>query len=355
MLALTGKLGIQEVPEVLKRLQAEAPKEGPLRLDLSGLSQIDSAGVAMLAIEAKRLQKQGQRLELVKVPPKLQETLKLFPMVASPGDQPAAPKDKLLVRLGGFGAEAFEILIQYLQLFADAAWFMVSGFFKKKGIDWSQVLFEMAQMGSKALGVVGLIAFLVGGTMALQAATQLRQFGANIFVVDLIGISMTRELGPLMAAIVVAGRSGSSVAAEIGTMVITEEIDALKTMGFHPTRFLVVPKLLAITLTQPLLTAFADFLGILGAFVVAVTSLEIGPDTFMDRLHQSLFLKDVLTGVLKSVIFAQIIVTIGAISGFRTQGGADAVGRSTTRAVVASIFTVIVADAIASIVFYVGG
>jgi phospholipid/cholesterol/gamma-HCH transport system permease protein len=190
--------------------------------------------------------------------------------------------------------------------------------------------------------------------MALQSAAQLRQFGANIFVVDLIGISMTRELGPLMAAIVVAGRSGSAVAAEIGTMVITEEVDALKTMGLHPTRFIIVPKVIAITLTQPLVTMLANVAGIFGGFLVGVTYLEIGPSAFMNRLFASLYVKDLLTGLIKSILFAQLIVTIGALCGLRTKGGADAVGRSTTTSVVAGIFAVITADAVASLVFYFG-
>ena len=137
-------------------------------------------------------------------------------------------------------------------------------------------------------------------------------------------------------------------------MVITEEIDALKTMGLHPTRFLIVPKFIAITITQPLLTVLADLLGILGGFLVAVLYLEVGPTTFFDRLQESLFVKDIVTGLIKSVIFAQLIVTVGALCGLRTKGGADAVGRSTTIAVVAGIFSVIVADALASMVFYFG-
>lgn len=353
-LSLQGELTAATVPEQLARLRAELPAEGPVVLELSGVSRIDSAGVALIAVEAKRLQRAGRGLKLVAAPEAVREALSLFPYVEPPAATEAGARPGVLERLGSFGADWALIGFTYLQLFADSAWFMVTGLFKRRGLRWGQVGFEMSQMGSKALGVVGLIAFLVGGTMALQAAVQLRKFGANIFVVDLIAISMTRELGPLMAAIVVAGRSGSSVAAEIGTMVITEEIDALKTMGLHPTRFLVVPKMMAITLTQPLLTMYADALGILGAFVVGATWLGISPATFATRLHMALFMKDIVTGIFKSVLFAQIIVTIGALCGFRTRGGADAVGRSTTAAVVASIFVVIVADAICSTVFYLG-
>lgn len=354
MLSLQGKLVAAGLAEVRPRLAAPPPGEGPVDVDLSAVVEIDSAGVAMLVLASRRWAAAGRPLRLQGAPDKVQRTLALFPSLGEEVPPEAGDAPGALERLGGSGFKVWEILLTYLVLCADTAWFTVGGLLKRKGIRWRAVGYEMSEMGSKALGVVGLIAFLVGGTMALQSAVQLRQFGANIFVVDLIGISMTRELGPLMAAIVVAGRSGSSVAAEIGTMVITEEIDALKTMGLHPTRFLIVPKFLAITITQPLLTALADLFGIVGGFLVAILYLEVGPTTFIDRLQESLYVKDLLTGLIKSVIFAQLIVTVGALCGLRTKGGADAVGRSTTIAVVAGIFSVIVADAVASMIFYFG-
>ncbi|HET6344575.1 MAG TPA: ABC transporter permease, partial [Myxococcota bacterium] len=188
-----------------------------------------------------------------------------------------------------------------------------------------------------------------------QSAAQLRQFGANLFVADLIGVSITRELGPLITAIVVAGRSGSAIAAEIATMVITEEIDALKTMGLNVTRFIIVPKVVAISITQPILTVMANALAIFGGFLVAIFYLDVSPVAFLGRLQTALFVKDVLTGLFKSLLFANLIVTIGALCGLRTTGGADAVGRSTTTSVVAGIFAIIVADAACSLIFYFGG
>ena len=354
MVALTGELTVHRIRALQAELEKTAQSTERLELDLSGVTTIDSAGVAMLALYARQLRTEGRTLVLRGTPDAVVATLRLFPDVGDEEAASARQSGSLLERVGAWGGEVIELGRQVLQLFADAAWFTIADLFKRKGMRWGVVAYEMSAMGANAVGVVGLIAFLIGATMALQSATQLRQFGANIFVVDLIGISMTRELGPLMAAIVVAGRSGSSVAAEIGTMVISEEVDALKTMGLHPTRFLVVPKLLAISLTQPLLTVLADLAGITGGFVVAVTYLEVGPTTFFERLQTALFAKDLLTGLVKSVMFAQLIVVVAAISGFRTRGGADAVGRSTTTAVVAGIFAVIVADAVASLVFYFG-
>jgi phospholipid/cholesterol/gamma-HCH transport system permease protein len=342
--------GVREAEEVLEVARIG---EGPVELDLAKVKEADSAGAAMLSIFAKEMRAEGRTVALKNVSESVKRALDLFPFTPD-ADRPEIEKKSILEKIGERASLGWEVFVDYLLLAADSAFFTVQGLLQRRGIRWPTVMYEMASMGSRALGVVGLIAFLVGGTMALQSAAQLRQFGANIFVVDLIAISMTRELGPLMAAIVVAGRSGSAVAAEIGTMVITEEVDALKTMGLHPTRFLIVPKLIAITITQPLLTVLADVLGIAGGFLVAVTYLEVSPSTFFSRLEEAMYLKDLLTGLVKSVIFAELIVTVGALCGLRTRGGADAVGRSTTTSVVAGIFAVITADALASLVFYFG-
>lgn len=353
MLSLKGALVRAEVLAAEQALAPAIAAGGKIELDLSAVTSIDSAGVALLATYARRLRDAGGSLHLVGARPEVQRTLQLFPFLEEvPPEVPERPG--WFETMGERGLLAREVALQYLVLCADAAYFTVQGIWQRRGIRWSVVLYEMSMMGSKATGVVGLIAFLVGTTITLQSADQLRQFGANIFAVNLIGVSMTRELGPLMAAIVVAGRSGSAVAAELGTMMVSEEIDALKTLGLHPTRFLVVPKLLAITITQPLLTAMADAAGIFGGFLVCTSYLDIAPGVFLDRLQESLYLKDLMTGLVKSVVFAQLIVSIGALCGLRTKGGADAVGRSTTLSVVAGIFAVIVADAIASLIFYFG-
>ncbi len=352
MRVLEGKLTRARVPALAGDLEVAWRTKGPLSLDLSAVSEIDSAGAALLASYKRRADREGRTFEVTGLSDEVARTLDLFPLVEA---KPVAhERPGFFERVGQSGAYAQAVVLEYLIMVADVAWFGVVGLFKRPRIRWRIVGYEMSNMGSQAFGVVGLIAFLVGGTIALQSAVQLRNFGANIFVVDLIGVSLTRELGPLMAAIVVAGRSGSAVAAELATMQITEEVDAIKTMGLNPTRFLILPKVVAITLTQPVLTTFANLLGILGGLLVALTYLEVGVEPFFNRLLQALFLRDLLIGLVKSVIFAQLIVTISALIGMRTRGGADAVGRSATASVVASIFAVIVADAFASVVFYFG-
>ncbi len=354
MSGLVGTLTRDTIASSRRILEAQWAASGPITVDLSGIEAVDSAGAALLASFARRARAAGREVRFVGLQEPVEQTLALFPFPAAPEVSTERPPG-FFERLGEQAAEGLDFLGAAVMLAADVSWFTATGLFRRKGLRWSAVAFEMAQMGSRALGVVGLISFLVGATMALQSAAQLRQFGANIFVVDLVAVSITRELGPLITAIVVAGRSGSAVTAELATMTITEEIDALKTMGLNPIRFLVVPKVLAITLTQPLLTTLADTLAIAGGFLVAATYLGIGPETFVSRLEEALYLKDLLTGLIKSVAFAQLIVLIGAVVGLRTRGGADAVGRSTTTSVVAGIFAVIVADAVFSLLFYFQG
>jgi phospholipid/cholesterol/gamma-HCH transport system permease protein len=338
------------VAQAAASVDAAWPAQGPLQLELQQVRAIDSAGAALIAQWQRRAQAEGRSLQVTGASPEVARTLQLMPLVTEQAERPRLAG--VVERVGEQAAELGQALLEYLLLCADVFWYGVRGLLRPREIRWPVVAYEMSAMGSQALGVVGLISFLVGGTIALQSAAQLRQFGANIFVADLIGVSLTRELGPLMAAIVVAGRSGSAVAAELGTMMVSEEIDALRTMGLSPARFLVLPKFIAITITQPLLTVLADLLGIFGGFLVAIMYLGVGPEAFVERLLGSLMLKDLLVGLIKSVAFAGLIVTIGALYGLRTHGGADAVGRSATQSVVASIFAVIVADAVASMVFY---
>jgi phospholipid/cholesterol/gamma-HCH transport system permease protein len=194
---------------------------------------------------------------------------------------------------------------------------------------------------------------MLGLVVAYQSADQLRNYGANVFIADIIGLSMLREFAPLMTAIIVAGRSGSAYAAQIGTMQVTEEIDAMRTLGIEPQEMLVLPKLLALAIALPLLTVFADVLGVLGGMLMARTQLDVSFTQFLDRLGKAVSVTSYLTGIGKAPVFATIIVVVGCFQGFRTQGSAESVGRQTTRSVVHSIFLVIVADALFSVAFNV--
>ncbi len=204
----------------------------------------------------------------------------------------------------------------------------------------------MEKTGVNALPIVALISFLLGLVIAFMSSLQLQQFGANIYVASLVSIAMVSELGPIMTAIVVAGRSGSAFAAEIGTMRISEEIDALFLMGFAPTLFLVVPRITAAIIVVPLLTLFSDIFAVFGGLVVGVFLLDLTMSAYIAQTLKALSLFEVLWGLSKSVVFAAMIGWIGCLRGFQTRGGADAVGNAATSAVVTSIFFIILVDSI---------
>lgn len=207
------------------------------------------------------------------------------------------------------------------------------------------------RIGWNSIPIVAVIAFFVGLILAMQAAYQLKPFGATIYVANLVAVAQTRSLGPIITAIVIAGRSGSAIAAEIGTMKVAEELDALRTMGLNPIGFLVVPRFLAMLIMLPALVLLADLVGIFGAYVFSVGALDITGVRFINQTAQALLMKDVLTGLIKSVFFGMIIVGIGCYEGFIVEGGAEGVGRSTTNSVVASIFLIIFADVIFTALF----
>jgi phospholipid/cholesterol/gamma-HCH transport system permease protein len=212
---------------------------------------------------------------------------------------------------------------------------------------------QAMEAGVRALPILSLITFFIGLILALQAAYELRRFGAMGFVASAVAISMTRELGPLITAVIVIGRSGSAFAAEIGTMKVTEEIDALETMAIDPVGFLVAPKFVAMIIMLPCLTIWANFMGILGGALFGVFKADFTFERYILASLDALFLRDVLTGLVKSFMFGITITAVGCQEGFNTGGGAEQVGRSTTKAVVVSIFLVILVDLIFTMLFFV--
>lgn len=207
-------------------------------------------------------------------------------------------------------------------------------------------------MGVNGVPIVALIAFMMGLILAFQSAHQLERLGMEIYVADLVAVSMTRELGPVITAIVVAGRSGSSIAAELSTMKIQEELDALRVMGLNPAAFLLAPRLLAMLIALPLLTAFADLVSILGGVVCGTAVIGLSLEQYLTRTEEALLMRDFLSGLGKAVVFAGLIVSVAAWCGFTVKGGAEGVGRATTKAVVLGIFLVIVGDLVFTGLFY---
>ena len=314
--------------------------------------RLDNVGVGFLEHLAVDAAGKGRRLRLVDVSAHAAKVL---------GTHQAPPRGGVPgIRIPGFfertGAQAVDAASQsfhFLVLTADTLFLSFSALVRGQ-IPWRTFIAQSIRLGSDSLPIIALISFLVGLTTALQAAAQLLQFGANIYIADLVGVAMVVELGPLMTAIVMAGRSGSSVAAEISTMVISEEVDALKTMGINPVRYVLVPKMFALVFTMPLLTMMSMAVGIVGGVLVAIFYLDLSFQAFWIEMIGALSLKDLGQAMLKAVTFAILIGLTAGHTGFRAQGGATGVGRATTASVVGSIFLVIVFDAIYSLLFYFG-
>ncbi len=315
-------------------------------LDCSDLETLDTAGALAIwhLAQAHGVEPAGLRTEFAA----------LYEQVAELAAQPAvsAPlRAGFLHRVGFRTVGGLHDARGFLAFIGELAVTLVGVLARPSRLRWQQMFGVFETAGWGALPILGLLSFLIGIVIAYQAGVQLRDFGANIFIADLIGISVLREFGPLIAAIIVAGRTGSAFTAEIGTMKVTDEIDALRTIGVSPLEMLALPKVIALAVVLPLLTVFADVCGIAGGMVMAQTMLEVGFYDFVDRLAESVDLSDFLTGIGKAPVFALLIASVGCHQGFQVGTSADSVGRHVTRSVVQSIFLIIVADAAFSVVF----
>jgi phospholipid/cholesterol/gamma-HCH transport system permease protein len=235
-----------------------------------------------------------------------------------------------------------------------AYWTFVAPF-KGQRVKWGNAIHQMVMAGVNSIPIVSMISLFIGIVMALQGAYQLQKFGANYYVTALVGVSMTRELGPLITAIIIAGRSGSAFAAELGTMKVSEEIDAFQAMGLDSVRYLVVPKYLALLVMMPCLTLLSDLSGIVGGGLFEIFQLDQTALMFMTATRDALEMHDITTGLIKSVVFGLIITGVGCYEGFSVKGGAEGVGKATTSSVVVSIFLIIFADVIFTAIFYYTG
>ncbi|MFA5094260.1 MAG: ABC transporter permease [Candidatus Omnitrophota bacterium] len=238
------------------------------------------------------------------------------------------------------------------ELFFNTLYWLFFAPFRGKFIGRRYIFAQMVFAGVQSLLIVFFVALFIGMVLAMQGAYQLNQLGAVKFVAALISVSMCREIGPILIALVVAGRVGSAIAAELGTMKVTEQIEALETMALNPIRFLVVPRFLALIVMLPALTIMGDLIGMIGGYIVGVYNLKINPGLYIKTNFEFLVMKDVMTGLLKSVVFGMIIALIGCYEGLNTKGGAEGVGRSTTMSVVISFILIILADAVLTGIFY---
>src|SRR5438309_803474 len=262
---------------------------------------------------------------------------------------------QFLSQVGGSVTNGLVYVGSLASLGGRAAYYTFVAPFQGKPIRFQRAVSQAMDTGVRALPILSLITFFIGLILALQAAYELRRFGAISAVATAVAVSMSRELGPLITAIVVIGRSGSAFAAELGTMKVNEEIDALETMAISPIRFLVAPKFLAMMIMLPCLTIWANVMGILGGSLFGVAQADFTFVAYVRASVDSLFLRDITTGLVKSVMFGITITAVGCLEGLSTGGGAEQVGRSTTRAVVISIFLVVVVDLLFTALFFFAG
>lgn len=354
--ALSGSWTALGISAIEHQLRSLAVRPGTETLaDGTGIEALDTAGAWVLQKLLLNLREQGAEVTLRGLSP---EHSRLMEGVAEGIAQQALQTPPVtgksvnaLESIGRWACTTFDQTLALLSFVGEIALAIAAGARHPGRLRWRSVLHNIRTAGFDALPIVGVLAFLLGVVVAYQGAIQLKQYGANIFVADLVGLSMLREFAPLITAIILAGRSGSAYAAQIGTMSVTEEIDAMRTIGLPPLEVLVIPKVLALVIVLPLLTVFADVAGVFGGMIMARSQLGVGFDEFLDRFVDAVSTTTYLVGICKAPVFAIIIAVVGCFQGFQTQGGADSVGRQTTRSVVQSIFMVIVADALFSIAF----
>jgi phospholipid/cholesterol/gamma-HCH transport system permease protein len=339
--------------EEVRRLLS--PPAAHLDFDVSQVDGLDGGATALLLELRAEAAAAGSAAEIVGASGRVHSMLELY------GAHPKRPSIQAppaqIGILDQIGRETLTLLNENnaLDFVGDVVLAGSQAIRAPRRMNWADVPRLMERAGADGIPIVLMINFLVGLVTAFQAALQLKQFGANIFVADLVGLSVTRELAPLMTAIIIAGRSGAAFSAELGTMRVSEEIDALRTLGLDPYHFLVFPRVLALTLVAPLLTMLADVIGIAGGLLVAMFSLDLTFQAYVTQSEKALDLWDIFSGILKSGVFGLNIALIACQRGLATQGGAEGVGRSTTSAVVTSLFAIVVTDAVFTVIFHVFG
>jgi phospholipid/cholesterol/gamma-HCH transport system permease protein len=354
VIELGGEIVIDDAAAIWTRVSAaleQTARGRLLRIDCSAVERIDGACMALLAHLRDELRARGARCEFVGATPQVRRIIDLYTRRSI--RRPRRPRRgrNAVEQIGQASVDFFSEVVAVLSFIgelASSAWHALR---RPSSLNPHDIALTMERAGADAAPIVLLINFLIGFVMAYQSAPQLEQFGANIYIADLVGVAMTRELGPLMTAVIVCGRTGAAFTAELGTMKVSEEVDALRTMGLVPLRYLVVPRVLGLMLVLPLLTLLADIVGIASGMLVGVIELDIAPRAYFTQTLSAVTGWDVWSGVLKSVAFAAAIGLIACQQGLATAGGAEGVGRRTTSAVVSILFSLILLDALFTVVF----
>jgi phospholipid/cholesterol/gamma-HCH transport system permease protein len=347
-LTFEGTLGISTLSEAKDYIEKWRPKQKERLLDLAKLSDLDTSGAMLLCrVRDKGVELSGLRADH-------QATLDLIcglDLKPLPEVTPVPRWRELIINLGKGGNEAWHDTLDIISFVARAANLMVNAIIHPRDLRLASIARHVSETGIQALPIVGLMAVMISIVIGYQSVAQLRPLGGEEYTANLVAVSVLREMGVLITAIMIAGRSGSAFTAEIGVMKMRQEVDALKVMGIDPMQVLVAPRIIGLIITLPLLAFFADIMGLLGGAVISQSLLDLTPLQYLERVHASVDGWDLFVGLFKAPIFAFFIGVIGCMHGLRVTGSAESVGRETTRSVVKAIFLVIVLDALFSILF----
>ena len=334
------------------RVLAETAPGSRLILNLKEvvkLSGLEAAILLQFVIEGK---KKDIEVRFSGLSPEVQQAFTGLEASMLSGEM--APTEDLS-RVEEVGEQTLELMDagrRLLDLIGELTYWLVIAPWRGKGIKWDRTLEQITKIGIEGIPIVTFLSFLIGAVLALNSASQLRQFGAAIYIANLVGVSMTREMAPLITAIIIAGRSGAAITAELGTMVVSEEIDAMRTMALSPGRFLLLPRVLGLLCAVPCLTMLSNLAGIFGGYWIGVILLGLGSRNYLQQTAQALLISDLVAGMVKSVVFAFLIGLVSCYRGFYVQGGAEGVGTNTTASVVTSIVLCILADAVFTTIFF---
>lgn len=350
VMELPAALDIQNVSGLFKQIEKQA-RSGSLEIDFKHVRHFDSSAIALV----NHINRQPGNIHIKNLPPDFAKAVEMFGHDTQSGPEPGAKKHGIKTRVETLGARFAgfqEHFYQFLVLLADEIFFTFQYILKRRGVYPGEIFNQLFFMGYKSFPIVAVISFLVGVTISMTSAEQLRNFGADIYLADLIGFGMIRELAPLMTGIILAGKIGASITAEIASMKVMEETDALKTMGIAPEKFLMVPRLIAMTFAIPLLITIADFIGIFAGVLIARVVSDIPPAMFFTEMFTVVGLSDFIIGMGKTLVFGWVVVISAGYKGFSVERGATGVGIATTESVVLSISLIIIFDCIFALILY---
>ncbi len=337
-----------EIEKSLKRI--DVPKCKSAEIDFEGVGEFDSTGILLLLDLQEQLRSRCGKAGISGLNTKQKKMISIVSRQSRSGKLPSR-REGLLHNIGKATIEEFKAIGKFMAFTGEVVVSSLRLLKEPHNFRFRETIYHIEKSGFNSLFIVGLTSMLIGLVLAYQGLVQLSRFGADIYIVESIGIAMTRELGPMITAIVIAGRSASSYTAEIGTMKITEEINAMRTMGFDPYFFLVLPRLVALSISMPLIIFFSDIVGIVSGMVISNLQVDISYSLFLDRLQQELGVNEYILGMIKGPFFALIIAATGCFHGFRVTRDTESIGIETTASVVHAIFFVIACDAIFSVIY----